>query len=175
MSGVHLALSLMTGALAMIILGVVPIDEAYRAIDWRTVFLLAGLIPLGIAMDKTGAARYVAYNMMHILEGGHPLLIMTSVAALSTVFSLFMSNVAATVLLVPLVMVIGQISGISPRSLALLVAVCASNSFMLPTHQVNALLMAPGGYRNADYMRAGGLLTLIFILISVGLIYIIFA
>ena len=174
LSGVHLALSLMTGALAMIVFGVVPIDEAYRAIDWRTVFLLAGLIPLGIAMDNTGAAKYVAYNMMHLLEGSHPLVIMTTVAALSTLFSLFMSNVAATVLLVPLVMVIGQISGISPRALALLVAVCASNSFILPTHQVNALFMSPGGYRNADYLRAGSLMTLIFILIAVGLIYGIF-
>lgn len=174
LGGVHLALSLMTGALAMIVFGVVPIDEAYRAIDWRTVFLLAGLIPLGIAMDKTGAAQYIANNMMHLLEGSHPLVIMTTVALLSTLFSLFMSNVAATVLLVPLVMVIGQISGISPRALALLVAVCASNSFILPTHQVNALLMSPGGYRNADYLRAGGLMTLIFILIAVGLIYGIF-
>jgi di/tricarboxylate transporter len=174
LSGVHLALSLMTGALAMILFGVVPIDEAYRAIDWRTVFLLAGLIPLGIAMDKTGAARYVAYNMMHLLEGSHPLVVMTAVAVLSTLFSLFMSNVAATVLLVPLVMVVGQISGISPRALALLVAVCASNSFILPTHQVNALIMSPGGYLNKDYVRAGGLMTLIFILIAVGLIYVIF-
>ncbi len=173
-SGVHLALSLMTGAIAMILLRVVPIDEAYNAIDWRTVFLLAGLIPLGIAMDKTGAARYVAYNMMHLLEGSHPLLIMTAVAVLSTIFSLFMSNVAATVLLVPLVMVIGNMSGISPRALALLVAVCSSNSFILPTHQVNALLMSPGGYRNRDYLRAGGLLTLIFISIAVVLIYVIF-
>ena len=174
LSGVHLALSLMTGALAMILFSVVPIDEAYRAIDWRTVFLLAGLIPLGVAMDKTGAAQYVANNMMYVLEGSHPLVIMTAVAVLSTLFSLFMSNVAATVLLVPLVIVIGQISGISPRALALLVAVCASNSFILPTHQVNALLMSPGGYRNADYLRAGGLMTLIFILIAVGLIYGIF-
>jgi di/tricarboxylate transporter len=174
LSGIHLALSLMTGALAMIVLGVVPIDEAYKAIDWRTVFLLAGLIPLGIAMEKTGAAEYVAYNMMHILENSHPLLIMTAVAILATLFSLFMSNVAATVLLVPLVMVMGRISGISPRALALLVAVCASNSFILPTHQVNALLMSPGGYRNADYFKAGGLMTIIFILIAVGLIYIIF-
>jgi di/tricarboxylate transporter len=174
LAGVHLALSLMTGAVAMIVLGVVPIDEGYRAIDWRTVFLLAGLIPLGIAMDKTGAAEFVAYNMMHLLEGSHPLVIMTAVAALSTLFSLFMSNVAATVLLVPLVMVMGQLSGISPRALALLVAVCASNSFILPTHQVNALLMSPGQYRNADYLRAGGLLTVIFILIAVGSIYGIF-
>jgi di/tricarboxylate transporter len=174
LSGVHLSLGLMTGALGMILFRVVPIDEAYRAVDWRTVFLLAGLIPLGIAMEHTGAAAYIADRMMTLLSGTHPLLIMTAVAVLATIFSLFMSNVAATVLLVPLVMVIGRIAGISPRALALLVAVCASNSFLLPTHQVNALLMSPGGYRNSDYLRAGGLMSVIFIVIAVGLIYILF-
>ena len=174
LSGVHLSLGLMTGALGMIVLRVVPIDEAYRAVDWRTVFLLAGLIPLGIAMEHTGAAAYIADRMMMLLSGAHPLLVMTAVAVLATIFSLFMSNVAATVLLVPLVMVMGRIAGINPRALALLVAVCASNSFLLPTHQVNALLMSPGGYRNSDYLRAGGLMSVIFIAIAVGLIYILF-
>ena len=93
------------------------------------------------------------------------------VAALSTLFSLFMSNVAATVLLVPLVVIIGDMSGIDPRGLAMLVAVCASNSFVLPTHQVNALLMSPGGYHNTDYMKAGGIMTIIFMVIAVGFIY----
>ena len=169
--GVPLALGLLSGALAMILLRVVPIDEAYRAIDWRTVFLLAGLIPLGIAMEKTGAASYLAHQLIVPLQGGHPLLILAAVAALATLFTLVMSNVAATVVLVPLVMIIGSLAAINPRALALLVAVCASNSFILPTHQVNALLMAPGGYHTADYLKAGGLLTIIFIVIAVGLIY----
>jgi di/tricarboxylate transporter len=172
--GVPLSLGLLSGALAMIILNIVPIDEAYKAVDWRTVFLLAGLIPLGLAMDKTGAASYVANQMITPLHGSHPLLILIAIAALATLFTLFMSNVAATVVLVPLVMIIGGMTGISPRALALLVAVCASNSFVLPTHQVNALLMAPGGYHNADYFKAGGILTIFFIVIAVGLIYLLY-
>jgi di/tricarboxylate transporter len=172
--GVPLSLGLLSGALAMIILNIVPIDEAYKAVDWRTVFLLAGLIPLGIAMEKTGAASYVANRMILPLQGSHPLLILIAIAALATLFTLFMSNVAATVVLVPLVMIIGGMTGISPRALALLVAVCASNSFILPTHQVNALLMAPGGYHNADYFKAGGILTIFFIVIAVGLIYLLY-
>jgi di/tricarboxylate transporter len=171
LSDVPLSVGLMSGALAMILLGVVPIDEAYKAVDWRTVFLLAGLIPLGIAMDNTGAAKYIATQVMELLKGSHALLILSAVAILSTVFSLFMSNVAATVLLVPLAMIIGQSAGINPRALALLVAVCASNSFILPTHQVNALLMAPGGYHNVDYLRAGSIITFLFIVITVGFIY----
>ena len=92
----------------------------------------------------------------------------------ATLFSLFMSNVAATVLLVPLVMIVGQEAGVDGRGLALLVAVCASNSFVLPTHQVNALLMSPGGYRNADYLRAGSGMTLLFLAIAVVLVYALF-
>jgi di/tricarboxylate transporter len=169
--GVPLSLGLLSGALAMILLKIVSIDEAYRAINWKTVFLLAGLIPLGIAMDHTGAAGYIASHMMLFLEGTHALVILFGVGILSTLFALFMSNVTATVLLVPLVMIIGDVSGINPRGLALLVALCASNVFALPIHQVNALLMSPGGYDNADFIRAGGIMTLIFLTISVIFIY----
>ena len=171
LSGAPLSVGLLTGALAMILLKVVTIDEAYKAVDWRTVFLLAGLIPLGVAMDNTGAAQYISDLMIQLLGRSHPLLIMTGVAILATVFSLFMSNVAATVLLAPLVIIMGGQVGVNPRALALLVAVCASNSFVLPTHQVNALLMSPGGYHNADYIKAGGIMTVLFIIISVILIY----
>ncbi len=174
LSGTQLSLSFMSGALAMILLRVISIDNAYKAVDWRTVFLLAGLIPLGLAMDQTGAAAYIASHLMQVLRGSHILVILLSVAVLSTLFSLFMSNVAATVLLTPLVMIMGKESGTDPRTLALLVAICASNSFLLPTHQVNALLMAPGGYRNADYLKAGGIMTILFTGIAVGLIYLLY-
>jgi di/tricarboxylate transporter len=174
LSGVQLSLALFSGALAMILLKVISIDEAYKAIDWRTVFLLAGLIPLGIAMEKTGAASFIANQIIQPIHMSHPLLIMIAIALIATIFTLFMSNVAATVLLVPLVMIIGSSTGISARALAMLVAVCASNSFLLPTHQVNAFLMSPGGYRNADYLKAGIPLTFIFMIITVILIYLIF-
>lgn len=172
--GLRLSHALLTGALAMVLLGVIRIDDAYRAIDWRTVFLLAGLIPLGLAMEKTGAAAYVAGLVMQVVEGSGVFPVMLAIAALATVFTLFMSNVAATVVLVPLVVILGRETGISPRALALLVAVSASNSFVLPTHQVNALLMAPGGYRNSDYVRAGGIMTLIFLVVATALVMVMF-
>ena len=174
LSGLPIALGLLTGALAMILLRIVPIDEAYRAVDWRTVFLLAGLIPLGIAMDHTGAARYVAIQIMQLLEGGHTISILFALGLIATLLSLVISNVAATVLLVPLAFVMADITGINPRGLALLVAICASNSFLLPTHQVNALLMSPGGYRTADFMRAGGPMTIIYLTISVFFVYLLY-
>jgi len=165
--GFPLAVSLLSGALAMVLLRVLTMEEAYRAIDWRTVFLLAGLIPLGIAMDQSGAAALVADGIFRILEGAPAVVILAATALLATAFSLFMSNVAATVVLVPLIVIVAARTGIDPRPLALLVAVCASNSFVLPTHQVNALLMSPGGYRNRDYLKAGGIMTLIFLIVAV--------
>ncbi|MBN1333609.1 MAG: SLC13 family permease [Synergistales bacterium] len=174
LAGFRLSLALLTGALGMILSGVLNIDEAYESIDWRTVFLLAGLIPLGIAMEKTGAAEYVASLIIGHLSGGKVVLVLMAVGILATLFSLFMSNVAATVLLVPLVLIMGRNMGIDPRGMALLVAVCASNSFILPTHQVNAMLMSTGGYRNADYLRAGGIMSIVFLLIAVFMVYVIF-
>ena len=82
-----------------------------------------------------------------------------------------MSNVASTVILAPLVISMARIAGVDPRPLVLLVAVSAANSFILPTHQVNAMLKTPGGYRNADYLKAGGWMTLIFLLVVVPMFY----
>ena len=173
-AGFPLSISLMSGAVMMVLLRVLPIDAAYRAVDWRTVFLLAGLIPLGTAMDKSGAAVYVANWLTSLLAGSPTVVLMLAVGLLATLFSLFMSNVAATVLLAPLVMIVGEEAGVDGRALALLVAVCASNSFVLPTHQVNALFMSPGGYRNADYIRAGGIMSLLFLALAVGAVWLLF-
>jgi di/tricarboxylate transporter len=151
------------------------IDEAYNSIDWKTVFLLAGLIPLGIAMETSGAAAFIAEAVVRLVAGESPILLYLAIGALATVFSLVMSNVAATVLLVPLAIAIAGMAGLEPRPLALLVAVCASNSFILPTHQVNALFMGPGGYRNQDYLKAGGLMTVLFLVVAVTVTYLWYA
>lgn len=173
-AGFPLSISLMSGAVMMVLLRVLPIDAAYRAVDWRTVFLLAGLIPLGTAMGKSGAAAFVANGLTSLLAGSPTVVLMLAVGLLATIFSLFMSNVAATVLLAPLVMIVGEKAGVDGRALALLVAVCASNSFVLPTHQVNALFMSPGGYRNADYIRAGGIMSFVFLALAVGAVWLLF-
>jgi di/tricarboxylate transporter len=171
MTGASISLAFFTGAIAMILTRVLTIQEAYNAIEWKVVFLLAGLIPLGVAMQKTGAAAFLAEKVMSLVQGGHPMLILLTVAVLCTLFSLFMSNVGAIVVLAPLVMSMAQIGGLDPRPLALMAAVCAANSFILPTHQVNAFLMSSGGYRNADYIKAGSGITLLFLVIVVPLFY----
>jgi di/tricarboxylate transporter len=171
LAGFPISVAFFTGATAMVLIRVLDMQEAYQAIEWKVVFLLAGLIPLGVAMQKTGAAALLAEQVMTVVQGRHPLFLVLTVAVISTLFSLFMSNVGAIVVLAPLVMNMAQIGGFDPRPLALMAAVCAGNSFVLPTHQVNALMMSAGGYRNADYIKAGGGMTLLFIFVVVTIFY----
>lgn len=169
--GVPIALAFMTGALAMILSRVISIQQAYDAVDWKVVFLLAGLIPLGIAMQKSGAAYFLAQYVMQVIEGQPVIVLLTAITILSTIFSLFMSNVGAVVVLAPLVIGMAEIAGLDPRPLVLLAAVGVSNSFLLPTHQVNALMISAGGYQNKDYIKAGSGLTVIFVILTVAVFY----
>lgn len=169
--GVPIALAFMTGALAMILSRVISIQQAYVAIDWKVVFLLAGLIPLGVAMQKSGAAFFLAENMMQLIAGQSVLVLVIAITILATVFSLFMSNIGAVVVLAPLVIGMAEIAGLDPRPLVLLAAISVSNSFILPTHQVNALMMSSGGYKNRDYIKAGSGMTILFIILTVAFFY----
>jgi len=164
---VKLSIALLTGAFGMILSKVIHIDDAYRSVDWMTIFLLAGLIPLGTAFEKTGAANYIALNLLAGLGDLTPLVLMVIVAVLTSIFSLVASNVGATVLMVPLAMNMALQIGADPKMMALTVAVAASNTFILPTHQVNALIMRPGGYKTKDYMKAGFGMSFLYLIIQV--------
>ncbi len=152
---VKLSIALLTGALGMILTRIIPADRAYEAVDWRTVFLLSGLIPLGTAFEITGTAAYIAQKVLGAVGDPSPLLLMLVISLLTSFFSLVASNVGAVVLMVPLAMNMASGVGTDPLVAALVVAVSASNTFILPTHQVNALIMRPGGYKTKDYIRAG--------------------
>jgi di/tricarboxylate transporter len=168
---VQLSISLLSGALFVILSKVLTIDEAYKAVDWMTVFLLAGLIPLGIAFQKTGAANYIAVNIMNLIGDVSPIVLLAVVGALTSFFTLVTSNVGATVLLVPLSMNMALNAGVDPQIAALTVGVAASNTFVLPTHQVNALIMRPGGYKPADYVRAGTGMTIIYLIVVLLMLF----
>jgi di/tricarboxylate transporter len=163
----RLSVALLTGAVGMVLSGVLNIDEAYEAVSWKTVFLLASLIPLGLAVETTGTAKWIADQTLSVVGDQPVWIIQFAVAALATFFTLVMSNVGATVLLVPLAVNIALgVDGADPAIFALTVAIATSNSFLIPTHQVNALIMGPGGYRVPDFMRAGSIMTLLFLIVS---------
>ncbi len=166
-----LSVCLLTGALGMILTKVMSVDEAYKSVDWMTVFLLAGLIPLGLAFQKTGTAQFIATGVMNMI-GDVPVIVFLAVVGIMTsFFTLVVSNVGATLLLVPLAMTMAIKAGADPRLTALVVALSASNTFILPTHQVNALVMRPGGYKTVDYVRAGTGMTILFLVVLLTMLY----
>ncbi len=162
---ISLAVSGLVALLILVIGKVLHIDEVYRTIEWKTVFLVAGLIPLGAAFEKTGAANYLAIAIFQQLNGISTLLLYLVLALLTSFFALFVSNVGTTVLLVPLAMNLATQIGADPKIAGLVVAISSINTFILPTHQVNALIMQPGGYKTSDYMRVGSGMMLIFLVI----------
>ncbi len=165
-SDVRLSLCLLIGAMGMVVSRVLSIDEAYEAVSWSTVFLLASLIPLGQAVQNTGTAAWIAAQILSLLDGWPLWSLQVGLAVLATGFTLVMSNVGATVLLVPLAVSIALAAGGDPAVFALTVAISTSNSFLIPTHQVNALIMGPAGYRVMDFVRSGGIMTILFLLVS---------
>ncbi len=173
-SDLRLSVALLTGALGMILSGVLKIEEAYEAVSWKTVFLLASLIPLGLAVETSGTAKWIAEQTLAVVGDAPIWVIQASVAVLATFFTLVMSNVGATVLLVPLAVNIAIGAGANPAVFALTVAIATSNSFLIPTHQVNALIMGPGGYRVPDYMKAGGIMTVLFLVVMMVMMNLIF-
>ena len=166
-----LSVCLLTGALGMILTKVLTIDEAYKSVDWMTVFLLGGLIPLGLAFQKTGAAAWIATTIMSAIGTVPNIVFLLVVGLLTSFFTLVVSNVGATVLLVPLCMSMAVQAGSDPRITAMVVALAASNTFVLPTHQVNALIMRPGGYRTTDYAKAGFGMTILFLAVLIGMLF----
>jgi di/tricarboxylate transporter len=164
-SDLPLSLSLMVGAVGMVIGRVLDMEEAYQAVSWQTVFLLACLIPLGMAMEQSGAAAFLAAYALEFMDGFPVWGIQLFLAVIATVFTLVMSNVGATVLLVPLAIQMALGVGADPAIFALTIALATSNSFLIPTHQVNALIMGPAGYTVRDFMRAGIGMTVLFLLV----------
>jgi di/tricarboxylate transporter len=164
----ELSVALMAGAIGMVLTGVLSMDEAYQAVSWKTVFLMAGLIPLGVAMEVTGTAAWLAQQVLGLLGDVPQLVVQIVLATMATLFTLVMSNVGATVLLVPIAINIALATGGNPAVYALLIALATSNAFILPTHPVNALIMGPGGYKVKDFVRVGGVMSVLFMVVMLA-------
>lgn len=149
----------LAGVVLMVFTGCVKIDELYRDLDWSVVFLLAGLIPLGIALDRSGAAAWVGQGASSLLA---PLPAVVAVAVfylLTTLLTEVMSNNATAVVLTPIALVTATDLGMNPYALLVAVMFGASASLMTPVgYQTNTLVYGPGGYRFGDYVKVGGLL-----------------
>ncbi|MET0717183.1 MAG: SLC13 family permease, partial [Pseudoxanthomonas sp.] len=162
-SKLPVSLTLMTGVAGMLVTGVLRMDEAYASINWKTVFLMAGLIPLGWAMDSSGAAAWVAGHTVERLPEGIPIwLLEIAIALLTTAFSLVISHVGATIVMVPLAINLALAAGGNPTAFALIVALSASNNLMTASNPVISMITGPANYTSRQLWRVGGPLSLIY-------------
>lgn len=165
LSGVVLSLSLgilplvmtaLIGASLMIILGCITSREAYRAVDWPIIILIGGTISLGFAMEKTGAAAFLAESIIGTVGSMGPVAVLSGVYVVSVLLTSIVSNNAAAVLMVPIAISTALGLGVDTRPFIMAVAFGASASFATPIgYQTNMLVYGPGGYRYLDFLKVG--------------------
>jgi di/tricarboxylate transporter len=164
---VNIAIAAIAGVILMVLTRCLTMEEAYRSIQWKAVFLIAGMLPLGIAMESTGAASFLAEGMVSLIGGLGPLAVLAGLFILAALASQVMPNPAVAVLLAPIALNTAKDLGISPYPLMMAVAVSASAAFLSPVgHSANVLIMGPGGYRFSDFTKVGLPLTLVVLLVA---------
>jgi di/tricarboxylate transporter len=159
---VPIYIAAVVGAALMVLSGCLTMEEAYRQIEWKAVFLIAGMLPLGSALDQTGAARLIAENVVAVVGPYGPRAVMLGLVGLTFLATCFVPTAALVVLMAPIALSTAANMGLSQHTFLMAIAMAASASFMTPiSHPANILVMGPGGYRFGDYLKIGGLLTLV--------------
>lgn len=163
-------IALMAGAVAMVLGGVLNMDEAYAAINWKTVFLMAGLIPLGWAVDSSGLATWLAQLALERIGDAPAFVLQIALGLITIVLALVVSHVGATAIMVPVAINVAISAGAAPLPFALIVALSASANFISVSNPVLAMISGPGGYRSRDLLRIGLPLTLLYLLVVTGVV-----
>ena len=154
------------GAALMVLFRCLTMEEAYRAIEWKAVFLIAGMFPLGTALDQSGAAKFLAEGVVAFVGPLGPTAVMLALLLLTFLATCFIPTAALVLLLAPIILNTSQQMGVTPYGFMMAMAMAASASFMTPiSHPANLLVMGPGGYRFKDYIKVGGVLTLVVLII----------
>ncbi len=168
---VPVVIASMLAAGAMMVTGCLTRTQAYRAISWSTVILIAAMIPMAVALESTGGAQIIADGLVDTLGALGPIPLLAGVFLVTTAFSQVISNTAAAVLMVPIVLGAAAGLGVSPHPLMMGLAVGASSAFLTPIGTApNLMVMAPGGYRFTDYAKVGAPLLALFLVVSLILI-----
>lgn len=162
----NIAEIMLSGAVMMVLIGTMTMDQAYRAIDWRSLFLVAGMLPLGVALNKTGAATMFADAILSTLGSSGHLALLAGFVFLTVALTQVINGAAAVTVIAPITITAAQQVGMEPRSVAMAVALASSMAFMSPLgHAVNVMVMGAGGYTFKDYARVGIPLTILLVII----------
>ena len=163
---VPIFISAVVGAAFMVVFGCLTMEEAYRDIEWKAVFLIAGMLPLGVALDQTGAAKFLAEGVVSMIGPFGPKAVLCGLIVLTFVATCFIPTAALVVIMAPIAISTSVNMGISQYALMMAVAMAASASFMTPiSHPANILVMGPGGYRFIDYLKIGLPLSVVVLLV----------
>ncbi|WP_247672630.1 SLC13 family permease [Aquimarina sp. MMG016] len=155
----------------ILITGCVPITKAYKGISWTSVIMIAAMIPMGIALQKTGIAQMAADGLVKYLGVIHPLALLGGIFLLTTAFSQTINNSATAVLMAPIAILAASNLGISPKPIMITVAISASTAFLTPVGTTtNAMVMSAGGYKFLDYIKVGAPLLLLFFVMTLLLV-----
>ncbi|HMB63882.1 MAG TPA: SLC13 family permease [Eudoraea sp.] len=155
----------------MMLAGCVPISKAYKGISWTSVIMIAAMIPMGLALQKTGTAELISNSLVNYLGKIHPTILLGGIFLLTTTFSQTINNSATAVLMAPIAFMAATSLGVSPKPFMIVVAISASTAFLTPVGTTtNAMVMASGGYSFSDYIKVGGPLLLLFFAASMVLV-----
>jgi di/tricarboxylate transporter len=166
-----IAVTAVAGATLMVITRCLSMEEAYRAIEWRSVFLIAGMLPLGLALEQTGAARLLADGVIAAVGGYGPRVAIAAIVIITAIGTQFIPTSALVVLMAPIAYNTAIDLNMSPLALMMALAMAASSSFASPvSHPANVMIMGPGGYRFNDYVKVGLPLTLVVLVLVVILV-----
>lgn len=156
-------ISAIIGSILLVFTKCISLEETYKSIEWNIIFLLGGILSLGIAMEKTGAALLLANNIVTLIGILGPVAIVAAFYLITTLFTELMSNNASAVLLAPIAIAVAESMGISARPLLMAVTFAASASFMTPVgYQTNTMIFGVGQYKFSDFLKVGAPLNLIF-------------
>jgi di/tricarboxylate transporter len=163
--------SAILGGLAMVLGRCLTVEQAFEAVDWKVIFLLAGVLPLGLALERSGGAKFLADYTLGLMGLFGPLAVLAALYLLTAVLTEFMSNNAAAVLLAPIAISTATDLGVDPKPLLMAVTFAASTSFATPVgYQTNTMVYGAGGYRFTDFTKIGVPLNLIFWVLAVWFI-----
>jgi di/tricarboxylate transporter len=167
---VSLPVAVLLGTLLVFLTRCITPEEAYRDVEWRALILIGAMLALGAAMEETGAAQYLAAQIVNLSGNANPLALLAGFFILTVVLTQPMSNQAAAIVIVPVAMQTALRLNLNPRTFAMMIAVAASCSYLTPLEPSCLMVYGPGRYKFVDFLKVGSLLTVLIFVIALALV-----